>query len=407
MRIAVVGNFGLTGKQTMAERALPLSEALASRGHALRVALPTRDAADPGGPVERNGVDIRFAVRGLFVPGVTHVWQALQLFWMALSWRPDIVYCFKPIAYSGAVLFLMRMARRLGLFRGALILDSDDWEGYGGWNEIQPFPGWLKRLIAWQEGWSLRHADSVTVASLELRDLAARAGARQVTYIPNAVRSCPESAPSLEAEALRARLGLTGRPVVLLYTRFFEFGLPRLIATLREVVKRVPEVSLLVVGRGFADEDRDLRQLAVGAGIEQSVVQAGWVEQAQLPLYFAAADVALYPLDDTLLNRSKCPAKLRDLLAAGVPVVADRVGQAREYITHEVTGVLVKPEDPREMAAATVALLENSRLRVEMGRAAVEDCRARWTWGRWAPIAEKALEEALAAARGTQLVHPG
>lgn len=43
--------------------------------------------------------------------------------------------------------------------------------------------------------------------------------------------------------------------------------------------------------------------------------------------YFAAADLAICPLEDSLLNRARCPAKLVDLLAAGLAVVADDVGE--------------------------------------------------------------------------------
>ncbi len=61
MRIAIVGNFGLTGKQTMAARAMPLAEALAARGHSVRVCLPIRCESDRRGPRERNGLQLRYA----------------------------------------------------------------------------------------------------------------------------------------------------------------------------------------------------------------------------------------------------------------------------------------------------------------------------------------------------------
>ena len=64
------------------------------------------------------------------------------------------------------------------------------------------------------------------------------------------------------------------------------------------------------------------------------MIPAGWVERSELPAYFGAAQVALYPYDDTLINRTKCSAKLVELMAAGVPVVASRVGQNGEYIQH-------------------------------------------------------------------------
>lgn len=401
MRIALVGNFGLTGKQTMAVRALPLAEALAARGHSVLLALPIRRAGDQNAPPAVGGVRLCLAGRGPRIPGLAHLWQVILLSWFCWRWRPAAIYCFKPIAHSGTVLALFWAMRRLGLFRGILALDADDWEGDGGWNELQPFPGWLKRLISWQEKWALHHADLVTVASRALVELAERAGARRVVYLPNAVA---DSSPGLADPAdpgLRERLGLEGRPVVLLYTRFFEFGLDRLLDSFQGILRGVGDAVLLVVGSGLHGEEADFLRLARSRGVADRVVPVGWVPAEELPDYFHAADVALYPLDDTLLNRAKCPVKLLDLLAAGVPVVADRVGQAAEYVVDGQNGVLVDPGDARAMADAAVSLLRDPARREAMVRSARLDARARWSWELWAPRVEKALGEALTNA------HPG
>lgn len=53
----------------------------------------------------------------------------------------------------------------------------------------------------------------------------------------------------------------------------------------------------------------------------------GWEDGDSMRDYFAAADLAICPLEDSLLNRARCPAKLVDLLAAGLAVVADDVGE--------------------------------------------------------------------------------
>jgi glycosyltransferase involved in cell wall biosynthesis len=49
-----------------------------------------------------------------------------------------------------------------------------------------------------------------------------------------------------------------------------------------------------------------------------------------------------------------------EAMAAGVPVVATAVGGTPELITHGVTGVLVAPGRPEELADALVALLEDA-----------------------------------------------
>lgn len=387
MRIAIVGNFGLTGNQTMAFRALPLAEALAGRGHLVRMVLPVRRAGD-GAPVKCAGVDIRYAGRP--VAGLLgYLWQVAVLAWLSIRWRPDVVYCFKPIAHSGTVLAIFQLLRRLGLFHGVIALDTDDWEGDGGWNERQPFPDWLKRAVSWQERRSLRSADAVTAASLELVKLASTCGARKVAYVPNCLNEIlPVTAEA--GESSRWPGGGTG-PRVLVYTRFVEYRLERLLESFEAILTHLPLTTFLVAGTGLREEEQELIHLIERRGLTSRVGVAGWVLPEEKPGLFGAADIALYLLDDNLLNRTKCPMKLLELTAAGVPVVADRVGQAAEYILDGKTGLLVSPGDVGAMGRAAVSLLSDSDSRLRMAEAARTEASRRWTWEAWLPEVEGAL----------------
>jgi glycosyltransferase involved in cell wall biosynthesis len=101
--------------------------------------------------------------------------------------------------------------------------------------------------------------------------------------------------------------------------------------------------------------------------------------------------VAIYPFDDTLVNRAKCAVKLRDLLAAGVPVVAEAVGQNQEMIRHTETGWLVEPGDVPVFGDAVVRLLGDEQLRMRLAEAAVRDMRERFGWERLVGTVEQAL----------------
>ena len=63
---------------------------------------------------------------------------------------------------------------------------------------------------------------------------------------------------------------------------------------------------------------------------------------------------------------------LAEAMAAGTPVVATRVGGLAEVVADGVTGRLVTPGDPAELAAAVLEVLAN---RVRMGAAAREHAR--------------------------------
>jgi glycosyltransferase involved in cell wall biosynthesis len=81
---------------------------------------------------------------------------------------------------------------------------------------------------------------------------------------------------------------------------------------------------------------------------------------------------------------------LRDLLAAGVPVVAEAVGQNREMIRHGETGWLVPPGNVPSFAEAVVRLLEDAQLRERLGQAAARDVRERFAWDRLVETVERA-----------------
>jgi glycosyltransferase involved in cell wall biosynthesis len=100
----------------------------------------------------------------------------------------------------------------------------------------------------------------------------------------------------------------------------------------------------------------------------------------ELPHYFAAANVAVYPYDNTLINRTKCSVKLLDLLAAGVPVVASKVGQNVEYIRHGQTGFLVPPDGSSYMANNIFIILNNRQLQHAMGQAAAQHVNRVFNW---------------------------
>lgn len=382
MRVAMVGPFGLRPRGTMAVRALPMARALTARGHRVFVVLPPWQNPEDAGRHWREG---DLVVENIPLPRVAppafHLITALRLVRRALAHGPEVIHFFKPKAYSGLAHWLL--VRTPGRRRPRLVVDSDDWEGWGGWNELAPYTRLERIFFAWQERWGLTHADAVTVASRTLQSLVWSLGVspERVFYVPNGV---PD--PSLRVS------GHTAAPIILLYTRFFEFPVERVIELLRRVRARVPSARLLVVGKGQFDEEKVLLEQAAAAGLGSAVEYAGWVPPEDLATHFSRAAVAVYPLDDTLVNRAKCPVKLLDLMAAGVPVVAEAVGEVREVIRHGETGWLVTPGDASGLAETVVMLLQDPQLGRRVGRAAARDVRKGRSWDR--------LVEAVEAAYG-------
>lgn len=364
MKIVFLAPFGIRPKGTVIARMLPLAVELQGLGHEVVIVAPPYTNPEDSGRTETvRGVrliNVTLGPRNKVLAAPFLVWRLLRT---ALEEKPEVIHLFKPKGYGGLAAMLLICCNSLGIRMPHLFLDTDDLEGKGGMNELVGYSGAEKSLFAFQEQWLPPRTSGVTVASLMLEQHVIGMGVRRekVLYLPN----CVEDLPPVSGAGVRQKLGIQPEaPVVLLYTRFFEFEQEKLHHIFAQIRLRLPEVRFLVVGKGRHNEEQELVAASRHQGFEDALVLAGWVEPAELPGYLAAGDVALYPFADTPLNRAKCPAKLTELLRAGIPVVADRVGQIPEYVAPEFRGLLCDPEDREEMADKCVELLRDTERRL-------------------------------------------
>lgn len=128
-------------------------------------------------------------------------------------------------------------------------------------------------------------------------------------------------------------------------------------AVLLDAAQRVltlkSNVKFLIIGTGELEDH--LKMYARQLGIEKQIVFTG-----------ARNDVEeLLPVMDLFVNSSLwegLPTVILESMAAGIPVVATRVSGNTELIAHELTGLLVPPDDPVALANAMNRLLEDRSL---------------------------------------------
>jgi glycosyltransferase involved in cell wall biosynthesis len=384
----MIGPFGFHPNKTMRSRALPLAKSLVQREHTIKIFMPPWQTPDEVGSIwSDGGVELEYT--GL---GGGHLGIAARLTQQVIRWKPDVAHSFKPKAYSGLASWWLWYFQQRKI---KLVTDADDWEGDGGWNEVAPYSTSQKRFFNWQENWGLGHCRALTVASRELQKRARAIGLPEgsVFYLPNG-----PGIPAHEENKNQRRidLGLVDRPVILLYTRLFEFDVGRLVSILGQVRDAVPDLAILTVGMSlFKADAADFGEAAIAAGIEGAIVDVGWVDESELPSTLAAADVGIYLMDDSLINRSKCPVKLADMLAVGMPVVAEQVGQVPEYVIHDKTGLLRQSGDSSGIASDIVTLLRDEPLRKRLGAGARAHLQEHFSWDHLAETAEMAYNFAL------------
>lgn len=97
-------------------------------------------------------------------------------------------------------------------------------------------------------------------------------------------------------------------------------------------------------------------------GVREKVELLGLQDRAGIKRLLESADVLVHPsLSEGL------PATLVEAAAAGIPVVATRVGGIPEVVLDGRTGILVEPGDPEGLACAIASLVRNGALRRSMG----------------------------------------
>jgi len=410
VKVIMLGPFGLHPKGTMRSRALPAARALAARGHRVHLVMPpwhtpeveTGSRLDLGGEVRIHLVPLR----GLAIPLFGHLLVAGRMVRLTMRLRPDVVHAFKPKAYSGLAAGMLRVVRWLRSPRRAsmpaLLVDTDDWEGPGGWNELGPYPRWLRRAFEMQERRGLRSADAVTVASRALETIVWSLGVQpsKVTYLPNAIDDSFGARDHLSSSARTAAPPGARPPTILLYTRFFDFPLEYPLAVLEQVLRSGVQGRLVVAGTGLRGEEGAFGAAAKRRGLADHVELVGWLDASSQAEVLGRADVAIFPLADNLVNRARSPMKLLDLLSAGLPVVADDVGEVSRFIDDGRTGIIVAPGHVDECAAALAGLLTDERRRESIGTSARKAMGSEDAWSRRASQLEAAYGRALESRGG-------
>jgi glycosyltransferase involved in cell wall biosynthesis len=150
-------------------------------------------------------------------------------------------------------------------------------------------------------------------------------------------------------------------PVILCAGRLRpEKGQEELLRAVPGVRGQVPDVKFWMAGEG--SQRAEYEALARRLGIESSVRFLGF--RADVPALMAAADVAAVPSRSEGLGTAALEA-----LAAGVPVVATRVGGLVDFVYPGQTGELVPAGDVAALADTLARLLQDEPTRRRLGEA--------------------------------------
>lgn len=163
-----------------------------------------------------------------------------------------------------------------------------------------------------------------------------------------------------------------------------------------KVIKSVPRVKALIVGDAPPDKEgykQELESLVNRLGLSRYVEFLG--RRSDIP--------DILPKLDVVVLATTVPEGFGRVViegfAAGVPVVATRVGGVTEIMRDGENGLLVPPEDPQSMGEAIVKLLKDRSLAKRIAQRARKDAEEKFNLDRMMTETVRVYEEALEVKR--------
>lgn len=182
----------------------------------------------------------------------------------------------------------------------------------------------------------------------------------RIKVIYNGVDLAPFQDGTQEREVVRRELGLEAGSLVILQVARLDYLKDHgtAIRTIDRVLQKCPRARLVLVGDG--PEEPQIRELVRQRGLEPHVQFLGL--RTDVARLLQAADIFLL----TSISEG-IPLTLIEAMAAGIPIVATRVGGIGEVVADGSTGLLAPSGDHSSLAEQILRLSENAALRRELG----------------------------------------
>ena len=164
------------------------------------------------------------------------------------------------------------------------------------------------------------------------------------------------------SSSLRAKNGIKDTDFVVgKIARLFELkGHAELLAALPQLVKRIPNLKLLLIGGGPCQQQFETKLNRMG--LRDKVVFTGLIKPEEVPHWVGIMDALVH-----LSQREGLPRALPQAMAASKPIVALDLDGAPEVCITGKTGFLLKPGDEQGLIESLVNLAEQPQLRFSLG----------------------------------------
>lgn len=354
-----------------ASQVLPYLRGLAGRGHCITLV----SFEKPGRPEEEWG-QVRVLCREAGIrwhPLRYHKWPPVLSTMVDVAvmkrkarslhhrHRFEIVHCRSYIAALAGLWMKRRYGIRF-LFDMRGFWAEERVEG-GRWNPSNPLFAAVYRFFKRCEAQFLAEADAIVSLTRNARDeMATRPMGQRPSGLVEVIPCCVDfdhfSAPDAEQKrAARAKLGIAADRPVLGYVGSLggNYMLDEMLSLFLAYRERHPGALFLFVTH---HPPGDIHRAAGRLGIGANEILVRPASRDEVPRFTAAADVGVAFKQPSFSAKACSPTKLGELMALGIPVIANAgVGDVAEILADTGAGVVVDRFDRQSLSAAVDAAI--------------------------------------------------
>lgn len=132
-----------------------------------------------------------------------------------------------------------------------------------------------------------------------------------------------------------------------------EKGINYLVEVMPGVIKEYPDAKLMIIGDGTLREK--LKEKVKELKIEKNIIFMDWIDNKELPKYYATADIFVCPS-----LREGSPVSYIESLACGTPLIVGDLPISREIIGKE-RGFVVKSTNPKDIKEKILKLIKQNK----------------------------------------------
>lgn len=208
--------------------------------------------------------------------------------------------------------------------------------------------------------------------------------------------------PDINPMTISNKYGLRGKNVIGYAGNFEKWhGVLDLVCAADYVLEADPNFVFLLVGNATPK----VIQMIHTTGKSNSFILPGPVDYSQVPMYLAVADILVAPFNPDAANHTKkygyiySPIKIFEYMAMGKPVIASDLQLIKDVIRDGIDGILVPPGRPCKLANAILRLLQNDRLKKNLGRNARKKVLQYYSWNNLISIFIEIIKSILGKSR--------